>query len=332
MAPGGGDNFPRHALVGYWHNFMNGAGCPVPLASISNQWDIVDIAFADNDRNLSGNVLFNLFDGTGTNCPAIDPTQFKADIKALRDQGKIIVLSLGGAEGTITLNNAADEANFVRSITNLINEWGFNGVDIDLESGSGLTHGSQIQARLVTALRTIDSNFSGNLALTMAPEHPYVQGGYVANGGIWGAYLPIIDGLRNELDLLHVQLYNNGGLSTPYSTSAYPAGSTDMMVASVRMLIEGFNTAGGGSFTGLRPEQVSIGLPSGPSSAGSGQASTSAITNALDCITRGTNCGSVDAGSVYPTFSGVMTWSINWDIHDGFNFSGPIGNKVNNLP
>ena len=51
--------------------------------------------------------------------------------------------------------------------------------------------------------------------LTMAPEHPYVQGGVVAYAGIWGAYLPMIDHLRSRLDILHVQLYNNSSVSTP---------------------------------------------------------------------------------------------------------------------
>ncbi|MCV5640088.1 glycosyl hydrolase family 18 protein, partial [Escherichia coli] len=85
----------------------------------------------------------------------------------------------GGAEGTITLNTDQDEANFVSSLTGLIAEWGFDGLDVDLESGSNLVHGSQIQARLGRALLQIEQNMGGDMYLTMAPEHPYVQGGYV---------------------------------------------------------------------------------------------------------------------------------------------------------
>lgn len=324
-------DFPEHALVGYWHNFQNPAGCPIPLSQIPDAWDVVDIAFADNDRNSTGTVHFNLFDGAGSSCPGLDPNQFKQEMAALQAQGKIFVLSLGGAEGTITLNTASDQANFVSSLTNIIQEWGFDGLDVDLESGSQLIHGSQIQARLPVALRQINDNVGG-MALTMAPEHPYVHGGMIAYSGIWGAYLPIIDQTRDMLDLLHTQLYNNGGLQTPYSPQAYPAGSVDMMVASARMLIEGFPLGNGGYFEGLDPQQVSLGLPSGPQSAGSGQATNAAIISALDCITRGTNCGSIDAGGVHPDFSGVMAWSINWDIFDGYIFSGPIGNAVDNLP
>lgn len=322
-----------HKLIGYWHNFVNGAGCPFRLAEISPQWDVIDIAFADNDRNSNGTVHFNLYAGDiHSTCAPLDPDEFKADVAALRAQGKKVVLSLGGAEGTITLNTDSDEVNFVNSLTEIINTWGFDGLDVDLESGSNLLHGSQIQARLGRALLQIEQNIGGDMYLTMAPEHPYVQGGYIAYSGIWGAYIPVIDATRSTLDLLHVQLYNNGGMANPYSAGASPAGSVDMMVASARMLIEGFELANGQMFTPLRPDQVALGLPSGPQSAGSGQATNQAIFDALDCITIGTKCGSFDAGGTYPSFSGVMTWSINWDKHDGYIFSIPVGNKVHSLP
>ncbi len=318
-----------HVLVGYWHNFVNGSGCPFDLSIVSNDWDVIVVAFADNDRNSNGTVHFNLYNGDiHSSCAAIDPIKFKQDITSLKAQGKKIVLSLGGAEGTITLNNAADEANFVSSLTDIINEWGFDGLDIDLESGSNLLHGTQIQARLPGAVKKIQSNLGRSLYLSMAPEHPYVHGGMIAYSGIWGAYIPVIDGLRNELDLLHVQLYNNGGLSNPYTPNPAPEGSVDMMVASVRMLVEGFDLANGTRFQPLRADQVAIGLPSGPSSANSGQASISNIIAAIDCIMKATSCGSYDAGGTHPSLGGVMTWSINWDKHDGFNFSRPIGNKL----
>ncbi|WP_340679058.1 Ig-like domain-containing protein [Paraglaciecola sp.] len=322
-----------HKLIGYWHNFVNGSGCPIRLADISPQWDVIDIAFADNDRNSNGTVHFNLYAGDiHSFCAALDAVQFKADVASLRAQGKKVVLSLGGAEGNITLNNDADESNFVSSLTGIIQTWGFDGLDVDLESGSNLLHGTQIQNRLGRALLQIEQNIGGDMYLTMAPEHPYVQGGYIAYSGIWGAYIPVIDATRSTLDLLHVQLYNNGGLASPYSTGASPAGSVDMMVASARMLLEGFELANGQMFMPLRPDQVALGLPSGPQAAGSGQATNQAIFDALDCITKGTKCNSFDAGANYPSFSGVMTWSINWDKHDGFIFSNPVGDKVHSLP
>ncbi|TQV84949.1 Ig-like domain-containing protein [Aliikangiella coralliicola] len=318
-----------HVLVGYWHNFVNGAGCPMDLSEVSDDWDVIVIAFADNDRNSNGTVHFNLYSGDiHSTCDAIDPDKFKQDILSLQARGKKLVLSLGGAEGTITLNTDSDQINFVSSLTQIIQEWKFDGLDVDLESGSNLIHGSQIQARLPGALKQIQSNIGGQMYLSMAPEHPYVQGGMVAYSGIWGAYIPLIDELRSDLDLLHVQLYNNGGLTNPYTSGVAPEGSIDMMVAASRMLIEGFELADGSQFQPLRADQVAIGLPSGPSSANSGQASIANIVASLDCIMLGTSCDSFDAGGVHPTFGGVMTWSINWDKHDGFNFSKPVAARL----
>lgn len=156
----------RHKLIGYWHNFVNGAGCPIRLADMADAWDVIDIAFAENDRNSDGTVHFNLYSGDiYSDCPALDPTQFKQDMAALQAKGKKFVLSLGGAEGTITLNTDQDEANFVSSLTGLIAEWGFDGLDVDLESGSNLVHGSQIQARLGRALLQIEQNMGGRYVL-----------------------------------------------------------------------------------------------------------------------------------------------------------------------
>jgi chitinase len=100
------------------------------------------------------------------------------------------------------------------------------------------------------------------------------------------------------------------------------------------MLIEGFRTNGGTGvmFRGLRPDQVAFGLPSGPSSANSGQASQATIASALNCLTRLQNCGSIRPQQAYPTYRGVMTWSINWDRRDGFNFSRPVRTTLNSLP
>jgi chitinase len=322
-AAGDAAPLPKHALVGYWHNFDNGSGV-IRLADVDAAWDVIVIAFVDDAGN--GNVEFRLD-------PALNKAQFIADVAAKRAQGKNIVLSYGGEKGTVTLNNSTNLANFVNSTAAIVNEYGFDGVDIDLESGAGVLHGAPVISNMVSAIKQLHAMFP-DLYVSMAPEHPYVQGGYVAYSGIWGAYLPMIDQLRNELDLLHVQLYNNGGLATPYSPQAYQAGTVDMMVASVRMLIEGFPLANGtaGNFAGLRPDQVALGMPSGPRAAGSGQATTANINRAVDCLVKRTNCGTHLPLTAYGDFRGVMTWSINWDVKDGRIFSVPVGNHLKALP
>lgn len=315
-APGDSRTLPRHALVGYLHNFDNGLGL-LPVGEVDEAWDVIVLAFADDVGE--GRIAFNPD-------PSLDRDRLRGDIARKRAAGKIVVLSFGGELGTVTLQTQRDEDNFVRTTAEAIDAWGLDGIDIDLEKIAGVVHGAPVLGHLVSAVKRLHAMYP-DLYVSMAPEHPYVQGGWVSMEGIWGAYLPLIDGLREELDLLHVQLYNNGGLPTPYRAEKFPGGSVDMMVASATMLIEGFPLEGGrrGRFEGLRPDQVALALPSGPRAANNGQASAADINRAFDCLTTLQGCDSVKPQRAYPDFRGVMTWSINWDVADGGAFSRPVG-------
>ncbi|MBP6312694.1 MAG: hypothetical protein KA408_10530, partial [Flavobacteriales bacterium] len=150
------------------------------------------------------------------------------------------------------------------------------------------------------------------MMLTMAPETAYVQGGQSAFGGIWGAYLPLIDALRDRLDILQVQLYNSGSMFGP-DGGIYEQGSADFIVSQTEALLQGFNTAGG-FFEALPPEKIAIGLPACPNAAGGGYVGPETLAQAVNYL-RGTGPqpGAYTRLSTYPALRGLMTWSINWD-------------------
>jgi chitinase len=311
--------------VGYWHNFTNPSGPTFPIAQVTNDWDVIVVAFADNAGD--GNISFTLDPAAGTE------SQFIADIAAKRRAGKKVVLSVGGQNGSVTLDTSSQVTNFVNSAYALIQKYGFDGIDLDLETG--ISSGTAIQTNLVTAMRQLKAKVGPTFYLSMAPEHPYVQGGYVAFGTIWGAYLPIIDQLRGDLSVIHVQYYNNGSFT--YDNAAnqqVQEGTVDGLVAGSLMLIEGFRTnyGSGWQFVGLRPDQVAFGVPSGRSSANTGFVTPTVVSSALNCLTKLTNCDTIRPAKAYPTFRGAMTWSINWDRHDGYNFSVPTRAALNALP
>jgi chitinase len=314
-----------HWLIGYWHDFTNPSGNTYPIAQVSNDWDVIIVSFADNAGN--GNISFTVDPNAGTEA------QFIADVAAKRKAGKKVVLSVGGQNGSISLDNATMVTNFVNSAYAIIQKYGFDGIDLDLETG--VSQNTAIQANLVTAMRQLKAKVGSSFYLSMAPEHPYVQGGYVAYGSIWGAYLPIIDALRDDLTEIHVQYYNNGGFTYDNAANQQVSeGSVDGLVAGSLMLIEGFTVAYGTGwhFNGLRPDQVAFGVPSGTSSANTGFVTSTVVANTLNCLTKLTNCGTIKPAKAYPTFRGAMTWSINWDKHDGYNFSVPTKAALNALP
>ena len=87
------------------------------------------------------------------------------------------------------------------------------------------------------------------------------------------------------------------------------------MVAMCEAVIKGFNTTGG-MFVGLPASKIAVGLPACSMAAGGGFTDTATVKAAIDYLRgSGTQPGTYTLvnPSGYPTFRGMMTWSINWD-------------------
>lgn len=131
----------------------------------------------------------------------------------------------------------------------------------------------------------------------------------------------MINALRDDLTLLHVQDYNSGsimGLDNQY----HSMGGSDFHIAMTDMLLTGFPVAGDQTkiFAPLRPDQVAIGLPAS-TNAGNGFTSTADVNKTLNCLTKKTDCGSYATHGSWPDLRGLMTWSINWDLFNKEEFS-----------
>ncbi|WP_109434510.1 glycosyl hydrolase family 18 protein [Aquimarina sp. AU119] len=326
--PPGGD-LPKRILVGYWHNFDNGSSTP-KLRDVSDKWDVVNVSFAIPKVQLGADMEF-----IPDNSIYSSIQEFKDDVRVLQGRGQKVLISMGGATGAVDVDNPSDAQIFSSSMTNIINEYGFDGMDIDFEGTSiSLAPGdtslsnptSPKVVHLISAFRSILSQYDmSKFILSMAPETAYVQGGIGQYGGIWGAYLPLIHALRTEMDYIHVQHYNTGSM-LGLDGRSYSAGNADFHVAMAEVLLQGFTLSTGEQFPALRPNQVAIGLPASPSAAGSGYTSASEVHKALDYIIKGQSFGgqyTLQNPSGYADFRGLMTWSINWDIVAGFGFSTP---------
>ncbi|WP_299312992.1 glycosyl hydrolase family 18 protein [uncultured Aquimarina sp.] len=328
VTPPSGD-LPKRILVGYWHNFNNGAAIP-KLRDVSDKWDVINVSFAIPKVQLGADMEF-----IPDNSIYSSVQEFKDDVKVLQSRGKKVLISMGGATGAVDVDSSADAQIFSSSMIRIINEYGFDGMDIDFEGTSiALAPGdtslsnptSPKVVNLITAFRSILSQYDmSKFILSMAPETAYVQGAIGQYGGIWGAYLPLIYALRTEMDYIHVQHYNTGSMLA-LDGKAYSAGNADFHVAMAEVLLQGFTLSTGEQFPALRPDQVAIGLPASPSAAGSGYTVPAEVHRALDYIIKGQSFGgsyTMVKPSGYANFRGLMTWSINWDITNGFGFSNP---------
>ncbi|MEU9256262.1 glycosyl hydrolase family 18 protein [Streptomyces sp. NPDC048270] len=304
---GGGDPnpnpaVPRHALTGYWQNFNNGATVQ-KISDVSAQYDIIAVSFADATAT-PGAIAFNL-DSAGLGGYTV--AQFKSDIAAKKAAGKSVILSIGGEKGTITVNDSASAANLANSAYALMQEYGFSGIDIDLENGLNPTYMTQ-------ALRALSAKAGPSLVITMAPQTIDMQ-------STQGGYFKTALNIKDILTVVNMQYYNSGSMNG-CDGKVYSQGSVDFLTALACIQLEG----------GLDPSQVGIGVPASPSGAGSGYVSPTVVNNALDCLTRGTSCGSFKPSKTYPGLRGAMTWSTNWDAKAGSAWSNAVGPKVHSLP
>ncbi|MEU5659635.1 glycoside hydrolase family 18 protein [Streptomyces sp. NPDC047737] len=336
---GGGSDagLPAHALVGYLHSsFANGSGY-TRMADVPDSWDVINLAFGEPTSVTSGDIRFSLC--PVAECPGVETeAEFKAAIKAKQAAGKKVLISIGGQNGQVQLASTAARDAFVFSVSKIIDTYGLDGLDIDFEGHSlSLATGdtdfrsptTPVIVNLISAVKSLKAKYGDDFVLTMAPETFFVQLGYQYYGsGPWGgqdpragAYLPVIHALRDDLTLLHVQDYNSGsimGLDNQY----HSMGGADFHIAMTDMLLTGFPVAGDQSkvFPALRPEQVAFGLPAS-TQAGNGHTSPAEVTKALNCLTKKTDCGSYRTHGTWSGLRGLMTWSINWDRFNNWEFS-----------
>ncbi|RLU80846.1 chitinase [Streptomyces griseocarneus] len=297
---GGGPSVPKHAVTGYWQNFNNGATVQ-KISDVQSQYDIIAVAFADA-TSTPGAVGFTLDPALGYSEAA-----FKADIAAKQAAGKSVIISIGGERGTVGVNDSASAENFANSVYALMQKYGFNGVDIDLENGLNPTYMTQ-------ALRSLSAKAGSKLVITMAPQTIDMQS---TSAGYFRTALAV----KDILTVVNMQYYNSGAMNG-CDGKVYAQGTVDFLTALACIQLEG----------GLAPSQVGLGLPASTRGAGSGYVAPSVVNDALDCLATGARCGSFKPSKTYPGIRGAMTWSTNWDAAAGNAWSDAVGAHVHAMP
>jgi chitinase len=302
---GGSSGLPAHVLMGYWQDFTNGA-TPLTLADVPASYNLVAVAFGTATAT-PGQVAFSLDPTLASDLGGYTQQQFTADIATLHARGQKVILSVGGQDGAISVDDAASAASFASSVYSLIQQYGFDGVDIDLENGVD-------PAYMASALEQLESDVGGGLIITLAPQTVDTQ----TTGD---DYFELALDIKSILTMINTQYYNSGTMNG-CDGNVYAEGTENFMTALACTELEG----------GLSPSQVGLGLPASSAAAGSGYVAPSVVDDALDCLATGASCGSFVPPQTWPSIRGVMTWSINWDAASGYNFAGTVSPYLSTLP
>jgi chitinase len=302
---GGSSSLPAHLLMGYWQDFTNGA-MPLTLADVPTSYNLVAVAFG-TATDTPGQVAFSIDPTLASDLGGYTQQQFISDIQTLQSRGQEVILSVGGQNGTITVDDAASAAEFASSVYSIIQQYGFNGVDIDLENGVDPTY-------MASALEQLESDVGSSLIITLAPQTVDTQ-------STGDDYFQLALDIQPILTMINTQYYNSGTMDG-CDGNVYAEGTENFMTALACTELEG----------GLSPSQVGLGLPASPSAAGSGYVDPSVVNDALDCLATQQNCGSFVPPTTWPGIRGVMTWSINWDASNGYDFADTVAPYLATLP
>ena len=119
---------PAKVLVGYWHNWNS-----LRVKDVDPRYNVIMLSFleADKDGNTQNNVVGDL------EFTPYSKSQLKADIPVVQAKGKKVLISIGGANGSFKLNSTADKDTYVSKVKAFIQEYGVDGIDLDLEPITG---------------------------------------------------------------------------------------------------------------------------------------------------------------------------------------------------
>ena len=198
-----------HSLIGYWEGYSS-ANNKTRLRDVSPQWDVVIATFA---APVKGSTSVLHFEPPA----AYGEEQFKSDVAYLRAKGKKVLISLGGGGQVVTMNTAADLQNFVRSVSAIVEKYGFDGVDLDIETPSLLISPGDTDFRhpitpsivnLIAAMHQLRKQFGPKFMIGEVPEAAQAQAGMQTYSGQFGSFLPVIYGTRDILSFVDAQDYN----------------------------------------------------------------------------------------------------------------------------
>lgn len=321
-----------HALIGYWSGYGS-AGSIFPLREVSPQWDIIIVAFSTPDKNApEGTMQFQTPAG-------LDAAQFKADIAYLKSKGKKVMISLGGGGQHFTLADPQRVPNFVSSVARIVNEYGFDGIDVDFESPSLAIEPGDTDYRhpttpsivnLIRALRQLHEQLGPRFAISLVPEGTQIPAGYPSYGGQFGSYLPIAYAIRDILTFIDVQDYNTPPLQG-LDGEIYQAGSVDYHAAMTELLLHGFPVGGKPKhlFAGMQADKVAVGFLIG-------ETTPETVREAMQYLITGKPPAGVTyrlrKSGGYGEMIGAMFWTIDADRRGSYSFSNIIGPQLHSYP
>ncbi|WP_211229653.1 glycosyl hydrolase family 18 protein, partial [Mesoplasma chauliocola] len=189
-------------LVGYHYDWGGNFENKIALNDkelLNSSYNVVNLSF------LYSNVEYQMPTYSPNN-----PAAIKEGIKALQSQGKRVLISMGGATAEHMKFRSDQKDELKMAIKTVVEEYGFDGLDIDWESLS--LKSSESKKVTALALKELKDEYKAegkDFIITMAPEFPYLRQNSEGEGK--GNYKEFLEELDGYYDWINPQFYNGWG-------------------------------------------------------------------------------------------------------------------------
>lgn len=306
---------------------------PVDAPNIDMSYNVIISSFIVT--NSKGEYVLATNDpGKETSPHYYNDQQIIDQINQVKAQKRKIIVSLGGEHFTLQMKTPADKANFVTQVEKIIDKYGFEGIDLDLEAGA-VTQDPQLLASAVLEVVNHYRAQGQDFWLTMAPEWLYVVPARWGCGQ-WGSgdynkpfYIDLIKALGvDNINYIWPQTYNQGGgngVCDNNQTKITPANGMDKFVAAMTWAAtteSGFKVNTNGVNGPLMPiipaNKFVLGVPATIGAAGGEMLYV--MTPSLIA-----SSWSIMQNNYGITAGGFMNWAADWDatpyLNSSYSFS-----------
>lgn len=246
---------------------------------------------------------------------AVDPTFPTSLVSSWQTAGKVVTLSVGGQNVSWT-NIFANTNTFAQSVQAIVQQYGLNGVDLDIENGTATPQ------QVADAINLLRAYLGESATITIAPQNVGVAQnvGSVPSANVsagvsgWNYFVPVLQNSLNSLTLVYNQEYNNGCGSTTAGTAQYlECGYVDWLNLPNQSALTGGNQISG--FVGVPVSKLIVGTIA------STEAGGAEYYNGMTPITG--------FYTAYPNARGFMFWDSYWDAQNGDLISNGIASMLN---
>jgi len=337
-APNPSDGTNGHLLVGYWEANQFQTKSYLPLKNTAPQFDVIIVQGTTVVSGANATVHFS---------PSAGQTEaaIQGDINYLHGQGRRVLLSVGGTpQAPAHFYSSVDATNFVTSVLNLVQQYGFDGIEVDAANFSlslakgdvDVNHPSTAAiVNLISAIQQLRTQLGSQSLIIETAASTHIQGGFTSYAGTNGAFLPVISGTRSILSLLQTRFYDTAPLAA-LDGNFYVPGTADYQVAMTDMLLTGFSVGGNpfNYFAPFAPKNLVIGLAC-CGAAARNFAAIGSVANAWSYLTGGTPApGRYTLGTPggYPNLNGIATATVGEDYWSSYQFSNVLGPLLHHMP